>query len=311
MEHGVPRLHRRGVGGDRDPRRSAGTARRSVRRNRAVPPARSPAARGRGRDPARRAGGARRRARRVLRRTPAGDAAPVLRCRERPRQREATAEIDAVGAARDRCGRHGRADDRPAAHRERATRAPGAEAPQHARARLPHHPADRDSRHDRRARPFARARGGDGRPRLRAHPTADDRGAPPDEWPARARRSLRRVRRDLRLARRVGLAGARRPGARRRSRRRGDRDGRGRETRPHHAVPARSLEAARMVGGRVGDPGRGRDVRHRPGRSRRPQPVAATAALAGAPGVLRDRRPHRRTACVVRTATPDRRAATA
>ena len=93
--------------------------------------------------------------------------------------------------------------------------------------------------------------------------------------------------------------------------RRGDRDGRGRETRPHHAVPARSLEVARMVGGRVGDPGRGRDVRHRPGRSRRPQPVAATAALAGAPGVLRDRRPHRRTACVARTATPDRRAATA
>ena len=72
-----------------------------------------------------------------------------------------------------------------------------------------------------------------------------------------------------------------------------------------------SLEAARMVGGRVGDPGRGRDVRHRPGRSRRPQPVAATAALAGAPGVLRDRRPRRRTACVARTATRDRRGATA
>ena len=34
------------------------------------------------------------------------------------------------------------------------TRAPA--APQHARRALPHHPADRDSRHDRRARPFAR-----------------------------------------------------------------------------------------------------------------------------------------------------------
>ena len=51
------------------------------------------------------------------------DAAPLRRGRQRARQPEAAAPVDARGAARDRGGRDGRAQRRPAAHRERPARA--------------------------------------------------------------------------------------------------------------------------------------------------------------------------------------------
>ena len=153
--------------------------------------------------------------------------------------------------------------------------------------RLPHHPADRDSRPDRRARPLAPARRGDGLARLRAHPTRSTA--------ARRRTSGLLVLGGLFgvCVGPYGLLDATAPAGARRCRRspsgsRSRRSGmaRGRERvrttqyRPDPWSGPNGWWPRRRILVAVGD------VRRRPGRPRRPQPVAATAALARAPAVL-------------------------
>ncbi len=136
----------------------------------------------------RRPGVARRLARGVLRRPAARDVAHLLRRGERARQPEAPAEVDAERAARGRCVDHGRVDRRPAARRERAARASRSTTPQ--RRRLGDSTSLRqvvDPGDDRRARPLAPPRRGDGRTRARPHRARPTPRMRADQRRARAR----------------------------------------------------------------------------------------------------------------------------
>ena len=248
--------------------------------------------------PHRRPGDARRHARRVVRRPAARDAAHLRRRGERARQPEAAAEV-VPGALHE----FGVAVTvaltfAPATRRERAARAPRPPAARRHAAAPSRRARDRHPRAARRARPVAPARGRHGLARLRpdrqrrpAHASAHRRaaaGGPVGVCVGRVRPARRDHAARARRADAVRSAcSSRRPGSCCRAG-----GSNARVYRPDPWALAEWLVAACGIAAAV------RHVRRGPRRSREPEPVAATAALARPAAAAGARDPRRRAAGV-------------